>query len=66
MAHILALAGGVGGAKLAHGLYRALPPHNLAVIVNTADDLRWWPLDSLPGDTDTVPAMVTAARRRLH
>jgi hypothetical protein len=31
-----------------------------------SDDLRWWPLDALPGDTDTVPAMVAAARRRLR
>ena len=30
-----------------------------------SDDLRWWPLDALPGDTDTVPAMVAAARVRL-
>ncbi|MEV1291350.1 NUDIX domain-containing protein [Pseudonocardia sp. NPDC049635] len=25
-------------------------------------DLRWWPVDGLPSDSDTVPAMVTAAR----
>ena len=36
---IVALAGGVGGAKLADGLYRELPPGELAVVVNTADDL---------------------------
>jgi 8-oxo-dGTP pyrophosphatase MutT (NUDIX family) len=30
-----------------------------------SDDLRWWPMDALPGGTDTVPAMVAAARRRL-
>jgi 8-oxo-dGTP pyrophosphatase MutT (NUDIX family) len=30
-----------------------------------SDDLRWWPLDALPADTDTVPAMVAAARPRL-
>jgi 8-oxo-dGTP pyrophosphatase MutT (NUDIX family) len=34
-------------------------------ISEESDDLRWWPLDALPGDTDTVPAMVAAARRRL-
>jgi 8-oxo-dGTP pyrophosphatase MutT (NUDIX family) len=27
-------------------------------------DLRWWPLDALPPDDDTVAAMVTAARSR--
>lgn len=31
-------------------------------ISDESDDLRWWPLDALPGDTDTVPAMVSAAR----
>jgi 8-oxo-dGTP pyrophosphatase MutT (NUDIX family) len=30
-----------------------------------SDDLRWWPLDALPAGTDTVPAMVAAARPRL-
>ena len=35
---IVALAGGVGGARLAHGLVRALPPDSLSVIVNTGDD----------------------------
>ncbi|OZM77697.1 NUDIX hydrolase [Pseudonocardia sp. MH-G8] len=29
-----------------------------------SDDLRWWPLDALPDDTD-VPTMVAAARTRL-
>lgn len=31
-----------------------------------SDDLRWWPLDALPHDSDTVPAMVAAARARLR
>ncbi len=35
---IAVLSGGVGGAKFAAGLYSALPPGELAVIVNTADD----------------------------
>ncbi|MGQ0573507.1 MAG: NUDIX hydrolase [Pseudonocardia sp.] len=29
-------------------------------------DLRWWPLDALPAGADTVPEMVTAARRRVQ
>lgn len=29
-----------------------------------SDDLRWWPLDALPVDDDTVAAMVAAARSR--
>ncbi len=51
--HVVALAGGVGGAKLAHGLYQALPPDALAVIVNTADDFTHWGLRISP-DGDTV------------
>ncbi|MBM4214371.1 MAG: 2-phospho-L-lactate transferase, partial [Gammaproteobacteria bacterium] len=35
---VLAVSGGVGGAKLALGLARALPPAELAVLVNTGDD----------------------------
>jgi 8-oxo-dGTP pyrophosphatase MutT (NUDIX family) len=34
------------------------------VISDESDDLRWWPLDALPGDNATVPAMVAAARAR--
>ena len=37
---IAALAGGVGGAKLADGLAACLPPGDLSVIVNTGDDLE--------------------------
>ena len=37
---ILALAGGVGGAKLADGLARILPPGNLTIAVNTGDDFE--------------------------
>ncbi|RPJ46585.1 MAG: 2-phospho-L-lactate transferase, partial [Chloroflexi bacterium] len=36
---VIALAGGVGGAKLAHGLAQALPADDLTVVVNTGDDL---------------------------
>lgn len=50
---IVALAGGFGGAKLAQGLYRALPPGQLTVIVNTADDLTLYGLRICP-DLDTV------------
>jgi len=35
---ILALSGGVGGAKLAHGLARILDPEELTIAVNTGDD----------------------------
>jgi len=36
------------------------------VISDESDDLRWWPVDALPPDTDTVPAMVALARRAGH
>lgn len=50
---IVALAGGVGGAKLADGLAQLLPPENLTVIVNTGDDFLHWGLNISP-DLDTV------------
>jgi LPPG:FO 2-phospho-L-lactate transferase len=50
---VVALAGGVGGAKLAAGLQTALPPGNLTVIVNTGDDFEHWGLTICP-DLDTV------------
>lgn len=50
---ITAICGGVGGSKLALGLYRALPPDTLSVIVNTADDLEFCGLHVSP-DLDTV------------
>src|SRR3954462_4747326 len=50
---IVALAGGVGGAKMAEGLMHALPPGQLTVIVNTADDFSLYGLMISP-DVDTV------------
>ena len=50
---MLALAGGVGGAKLAAGLEAVLPPGDLSVVVNTADDFDLWGLHICP-DLDTV------------
>ncbi len=54
---VLALAGGVGGAKLAAGLEATLArsgnPGDLSVIVNTADDFDLWGLRVCP-DLDTV------------
>ncbi len=50
---ILALSGGVGGAKLALGLARVLPPGALTVVANTADDFEHLGLYIAP-DLDTV------------
>lgn len=50
---IVALAGGVGGARLVDGLDRSLPPGSLTVVVNTGDDFRRWGLHISP-DLDTV------------
>lgn len=51
--HVVALCGGVGGAKLAHGLALALPPEELSVIVNTGDDFLHLGLHIAP-DLDSV------------
>ena len=50
---IVALAGGVGGAKLAHGLAQLLPPGDLTIIVNTGDDFEHFGLTICP-DLDTI------------
>ena len=50
---VVVLAGGVGGAKLAHGLQQVVAPGELAVIVNTGDDLELHGLAVMP-DHDTV------------
>lgn len=51
--HIVALCGGVGGAKLADGLQRCLPPGTLQIVVNTGDDFEHRGLPICP-DLDTV------------
>jgi LPPG:FO 2-phospho-L-lactate transferase len=47
------LAGGTGGAKLAHGFQMVLPPGDLSVIVNVADDTEPYGLLVCP-DLDTI------------
>jgi LPPG:FO 2-phospho-L-lactate transferase len=51
--HVVAICGGIGGAKLALGLYRVLGPGQLTVIVNTGDDFEHLGLHISP-DLDTV------------
>ena len=50
---IVALAGGVGGAKLALGLAHVLAPGKLTAVVNTADDFEHLGLHVSP-DLDTM------------
>ena len=53
MQHLVALCGGVGGAKLADGLQQCLPAGALRLIVNTGDDFEHRGLPVCP-DLDTV------------
>ncbi|MBF2758760.1 MAG: 2-phospho-L-lactate transferase [Ectothiorhodospiraceae bacterium AqS1] len=50
---VVALSGGIGGAKLALGLYRVLPPDSLTVIANPGDDFDLMGLRICP-DSDTL------------
>ena len=50
---VLAVSGGIGGAKLALGLYRVLPPGKLTVVANTGDDFEHLGLSISP-DIDTL------------
>ncbi|MCA3300956.1 MAG: 2-phospho-L-lactate transferase [Roseomonas sp.] len=50
---IIALSGGIGGAKLALGLSHVLPPEELLIIANTGDDFEHYGLTICP-DTDTL------------
>jgi LPPG:FO 2-phospho-L-lactate transferase len=50
---VVALSGGIGGAKLALGLYRTLPADRLMVVCNTGDDFEHLGLSISP-DLDTV------------
>ena len=50
---VVAISGGIGGAKLALGLYRVLPADSLMVACNTGDDFEHLGLNISP-DMDTV------------
>jgi LPPG:FO 2-phospho-L-lactate transferase len=50
---VLSLSGGIGGAKLALGLYRILPPETLTVVANPGDDFEHLGLSISP-DLDTL------------
>jgi LPPG:FO 2-phospho-L-lactate transferase len=50
---VLALTGGVGGAKLARGLAAVLAKGQLSIVANTGDDFDYWGLRVCP-DLDSV------------
>jgi LPPG:FO 2-phospho-L-lactate transferase len=50
---VVALSGGIGGAKLALGLARIMPPADLLVVANTGDDFEHLGLAISP-DLDTL------------
>jgi len=50
---VVALSGGVGGARLVQGLADALPAGALTVVANTGDDFEHWGLRICP-DVDTL------------
>ena len=50
---VVALSGGIGGAKLALGLSRVLPPEDLLIVANTGDDFEHLGLCISP-DIDTL------------
>lgn len=53
MTRYIALTGGIGGAKLALGLVRTLPPSELMLVANTGDDFEHFGLHISP-DLDTL------------
>ncbi len=61
---VLALSGGVGGAKLALGLSKVLTSQQLTIVANTADDFEHLGLTISP-DLDTV-MYTLAARNNLE
>jgi LPPG:FO 2-phospho-L-lactate transferase len=57
VSQVLALCGGVGGAKLAAGLADVLPPDQLIVAVNTGDDFEHLGLHICPDIDSTLYAL---------
>jgi LPPG:FO 2-phospho-L-lactate transferase len=53
MGKVVALAGGVGAAKLLRGLVKVIPPKNLVIIVNVGDDTEFYGLHISP-DLDII------------
>ncbi len=62
---VVALAGGVGGARLAQGLAQCLADDALTVVVNTGDDFEWLGLTLCP-DLDTMLYTLAGVEDRQH
>ena len=62
-AKVLSLSGGIGGAKLALGLYKELPKDTLSVLCNTGDDFSHLGLRISP-DIDTVTYTLSGLANR--
>ena len=60
---IVALAGGVGGGRMAAGLAAVLPPRGLTVVVNTGDDFEHLGLHISP-DLDSVMYALAGVENR--
>jgi LPPG:FO 2-phospho-L-lactate transferase len=60
---VVALSGGVGGAKLALGLSRVVPPGRLIVVANTGDDFEHLGLAISP-DLDTLLYVLAGLENR--
>jgi len=65
MPRVVALSGGVGGAKLVSGLADLLDAQDLTVVVNTGDDFVHWGLHIAP-DLDTVMYTLAGLANPVH
>lgn len=61
----IALSGGVGGAKLAFGLARVLPPNDLLIVANTGDDFDHLGLRVCP-DLDSITYALAGCENRTQ
>jgi LPPG:FO 2-phospho-L-lactate transferase len=61
----IALSGGVGGAKLAFGLARTLPPEDLLIVANTGDDFDHLGLHVCP-DLDSIMYALAGCENRVQ
>jgi LPPG:FO 2-phospho-L-lactate transferase len=61
----IALSGGVGGAKLAFGLARTLPPEDLLIVANTGDDFDHLGLRICP-DLDSIMYALAGRENRVQ